>query len=116
LKKAAGKTVRSIVKLLIIGIARPRDELTVMFILEFTLKGPTTLSIQKKEQAEAESAFQMLVSALKGDNDGLIELTCDHQTNKKVALLGSSVLSVQMYEKTSGGAGGRAPGFFAPNA
>jgi hypothetical protein len=97
-------------------IARPQDELTVMFILEFTLKGPSTLSIQKKEQADAESAFQQLLNGLNGNNDGLIELTCDHQTNKKVALLGSSVISVQVYEKTSGGAGGRAPGFFAPNS
>lgn len=87
-----------------------------MFILEFTLKDtPGTLSIQKKEQSDAETAYQKLVNALKSKSDDLIELTCDHQTNKKVALLGSSIASVQMYEKTSGGAGGRAPGFFAPN-
>jgi hypothetical protein len=88
-----------------------------MFILEFTLKDtPGTLSIQKKEQSDAETAYQQLVGALKSKSDDLIELTCDHQTNKKVALLGSSIASVQMYEKTSGGAGGRAPGFFAPNS
>jgi hypothetical protein len=87
-----------------------------MFILEFTLKdSPAPLSIQKKEQSEAEAAYQKLVSALKSSNPDLIELTCDHQTNKKVALLGNALVSVQMYEKTSGGAGGRAPGFFAPN-
>lgn len=87
-----------------------------MFILEFTLKDtPGTLSVQKKEQSDAETAYQQLVGALRTKSDDLIELTCDHQTNKKVAILGSSLVSVQMYEKTSGGAGGRAPGFFAPN-
>jgi hypothetical protein len=85
-----------------------------MFILEFTLKNtPGTLSVQKKDQESAEAAYQQLVSALTTNSDQLIELTCDHQTGKKVALLGSSVLSVQMYEKTSGGASGRTPGFFA---
>ena len=85
-----------------------------MFILEFTLKNiPGTLSVQKKDAEAAEAAYQQLTDALKTNSDQLIELTCDHQTGKKIAVLGSSVISVQMYEKTGGGAGGRAPGFFA---
>ena len=85
-----------------------------MFILEFTLKNISgTLSVQKKDAEAAEAAYQQLTNALKTSSDELIELTCDHQTGKKIAVLGSSVISVQMYEKTGGGAGGRAPGFFA---
>ena len=47
-------------------------------------------------------------------DNGYVQPSIPHiRTGKKIAVLGSSVISVQMYEKTGGGAGGRAPGFFA---
>ncbi len=46
-------------------------------------------------------------------SDQLIELTCDHQTGKKVSVLPGAICAVQIYEKTAGGTSGRTPGFFS---
>jgi hypothetical protein len=86
-----------------------------MYILEITLKGtPAGLTVQKKEEADANAAYQQVVSAMKtASNEQLLELTCDHQPGKKVSVFSSAICAVQMYEKSSGGASGRTPGFFA---
>jgi hypothetical protein len=86
-----------------------------MYILEITLKGtPAGLTIQKKEEGEANNAYQQVLSAMRsGSSDQLLEMTCDHQSGKKVAVFGNAICAVQMYEKTAGGASGRTPGFFA---
>ncbi|MBD2325902.1 hypothetical protein [Alkalinema sp. FACHB-956] len=85
-----------------------------MFILELTLKEtPVTLTVQKKEKADAEGDYQRVISAMKSSSIELLELTCDHQVGKKVAVFNSAICAVQVYEKTSGGTSGRTPGFFA---
>jgi hypothetical protein len=86
-----------------------------MYILEITLKGtPAGLSVQKKEEADANAAYQQVTSAMKAaSSDQLLELTCDHQTGKRVSVFSSAICAVQMYEKSSGGSSGRTPGFFA---
>jgi hypothetical protein len=86
-----------------------------MYILEITLKGtPAGLSVQKKEEADANAAYQQIISAMKSaSSEQLLELTCDHQTGKRVSVFGSAICAVQIYEKSSGGSSGRTPGFFA---
>ncbi|MEB3294948.1 MAG: hypothetical protein VKJ24_17465 [Synechococcales bacterium] len=85
-----------------------------MYILELSLKGsPSGLTVQKKEQADAEATYQKIVEGIKSSSESLLELTCDHQAGKKVSVLSSAIAAVQVYEKTSGGASGRTPGFFA---
>jgi hypothetical protein len=86
-----------------------------MYILEITLKGtPASLMVQKKEEADATAAYQQVVTAIKSPTSShLIELTCDHQTDKKLSVLASEICAVQVYEKTAGGTSGRTPGFFA---
>jgi hypothetical protein len=85
-----------------------------MYILEITLKGtPAGLTVQKKEEADANTAYQQVITGMKATTDQLLELTCDHQPGKKVSVFGSAICAVQMYEKSSGGTSGRTPGFFA---
>jgi hypothetical protein len=86
-----------------------------MYILEITLKGtPAGLTVQKKEEADANAAYQQVTTAMKAaSTDQLLELTCDHQPGKKVSVFSSAICAVQLYEKSSGGTSGRTPGFFA---
>lgn len=85
-----------------------------MFILELTLKNnPLSLSVQRKTAEEAEATFQQILEAMKSGNNPLLELTCDRQTDKKLAVFADSLSAVQIYEKSSATASGRPPGFFA---
>ncbi|MEM1425527.1 MAG: hypothetical protein AAGF75_03085 [Cyanobacteria bacterium P01_H01_bin.130] len=86
-----------------------------MFTVEVTLKTvPATVSVQRKELSDAEALYQQLLGALRDENLGVIELTCERQEDKKVAFLGSQVLSVQLSGKAkSSSSGGRPPGFLA---
>jgi hypothetical protein len=86
-----------------------------MFILEINLKNtPVTLSVQKKTGEDAEAAYQQVLEALRSGSNKLVELTCDHQTSKKLAILSGDIAAAQVYEKSSTAtSSGRPPGFFA---
>jgi hypothetical protein len=85
-----------------------------MFILELTLKNtPLSLSVQRKSAEDAEKTYQDIVTAMKSGTNQLLELTCDRQSDKKLAIFSDSLAAVQMYEKSSATASGRPPGFFA---
>jgi hypothetical protein len=86
-----------------------------MFIIDLTLKGTAmTLSVQRKAQADAVAVYQQVLDALRSGNPVLLELTCEQQPEKKLAVLVSEISGVQMYEKSStAAASGRPPGFFA---
>ena len=88
-----------------------------MFTIEFTLKHTAMpLSVQKKEQEAAEALYSSFVNTLRSGSGQWIEVTCDQQPNKKITLLSSEVIAVQVFEKVAGVAGGRPPGFFALTA
>ncbi|MBW4443937.1 MAG: hypothetical protein KME10_22465 [Plectolyngbya sp. WJT66-NPBG17] len=83
-----------------------------MFILELTLKGnPLSLSIQRKSAEEAESTYQEILGAMKSGNNPLLELTCDRQPDKKIAVFADNLAALQVYEKSSANASGRPAGF-----
>jgi hypothetical protein len=86
-----------------------------MFIIDVSLRNtPATLSVQKKSAEDAEATYQQLLGAIRSGERQLLELTCEHQAGKKVVALGSEIVAVQMYEKSSTAtASGRPPGFFA---
>ena len=48
---------------------------------------------------------------MKNGTQKLIELNCENVEDKKIAVLVSEILAVQMYEKTSASNGGKRPGF-----
>jgi hypothetical protein len=85
-----------------------------MFIIELTLKNtPVPLSVQRKSAEDAEATYKEVLEAMRSGDSQILELTCDRQPEKKMALLSDGIAAVQMYEKSSSTAGGRPPGFFA---
>jgi len=86
-----------------------------MFTIDLTLKNmPFPLSVQRKSAEDAEALYQQIMTAMRSGNPDIIELTCDRQTEKKVAIRSSEISGVQMSQKAStAAAGGRPPGFFA---
>ncbi|MEO1069008.1 MAG: hypothetical protein AAFW95_07785 [Cyanobacteria bacterium J06638_6] len=86
-----------------------------MFTIELTLKHtPMPLSVQKKEQSDAEATYNAVVEAIRSGGSQLVELMCDQQPNKRVSVLGSELAAVQIFEKSgTATASGRPPGFFA---
>lgn len=84
-----------------------------MFTIDITLKGtPLTLSVERKESAAAEALYSQLIQAMKTGEPTAIELTCDRQTEKKIAVLSSQISAIQISDKSSAGGSGKPPGFW----
>ena len=82
-----------------------------MYLIELALKlSPMPLSVQRKELGDAKKLYESIKNALDKGEPKLLEIFCEQIEDKKIAVLLSEVLAVQMYEKTSG-AGNRRPGF-----
>jgi len=85
-----------------------------MFTIELTLKSnPLGLSVQRKEAADAEAVYKQILNAMEATNPKTLELTCERQPEKKIAVLSSEISAVQMSEKAGGATGGKVPGFWA---
>ena len=83
-----------------------------MYLVELALRmNPVPVSVQRKEQADAEALYQQVRQALEQGQPRLLELTCEKVVGKKVSLLISEVLAVQLYEKTAATGGSKRPGF-----
>ena len=83
-----------------------------MYLIELALKlSPLPLSVQRKELGEAKALYKSLKDTLLTGDPKVIEIHCEQAEDKRIAVLASEVLAVQMYEKTSGAAGSRRPGF-----
>jgi hypothetical protein len=84
-----------------------------MFTIELTLKGtPIALSVQRKEADKAEALYRQILKAMNSNSPQILELTCDREPEKKIGVLGSEISAVQISEKSSTAASGRAAGFF----
>lgn len=85
-----------------------------MYTIELTLKGnPLGLSVQRKELADAEAVYQEILTAMEAANPKTLELTCERQPEKKIAILSSEISAVQLSDKAGATTGGKAPGFWA---
>ena len=83
-----------------------------MYLIELALKlSPLPLSVQRKQLNEAQALYKSLKETLKTGDPKVIEIDCEQVQDKKIAVLASEVLAVQMYEKTTGAGGSRRPGF-----
>ncbi|MFN3926503.1 MAG: hypothetical protein ACK4QL_04080 [Pseudanabaenaceae cyanobacterium] len=81
-----------------------------MYTIELTLKNnPIALSIQKKDPETAHQVYTDIVQAMTTHPPKILELTCDKQEGKKLAVLSSELSAVQIAEKagatTNTGAG-----------
>lgn len=85
-----------------------------MFTIDIVLQDiPLPISVQRKEAEAAESLYQEITQAMSSGNDKLIELTCDKDEDKKVAVKGHLICAISINKKSGGMAEGRVPGFFA---
>ena len=72
---------------------------------------PLPISIQRKEAADADKAYQQIMSAMSTASPAVIELTCEKQEGKKVAIASAAIAAVVMSQDTGANAS-RAAGFF----
>jgi hypothetical protein len=77
----------------------------LMYTVELTLKNnPIALSVQRKEQEQAEALYREIATAIADSNPKLLEITCEKQEGKKVSVLVSEISAVQVSEKSGASA------------
>ncbi len=69
------------------------------------------MSVQRKELKNAQSLYNHVRESMAKGQPSLLELTCDQVEEKKIAVLCSEIMAVQIYEKTALVAGTKRPGF-----
>lgn len=85
-----------------------------MFTIDIVLQDiPLPIQVQRKEAEAADSLYQQIRSAMESGSNELIELTCDKDEDKKVAVKGNLICAISVNKKSGGMAEGRVPGFFA---
>ncbi|WP_318719511.1 MULTISPECIES: hypothetical protein [unclassified Roseofilum] len=86
-----------------------------MYVIDVVLRNnPIPLSVERKSEEDAQGLYAQILEAMRSSESEVIELKCDRQTEKTVALLSSEITAVQKAEKTgTTAASGRPPGFFA---
>ncbi|XHU95683.1 MAG: hypothetical protein JJP05_08350 [cyanobacterium endosymbiont of Rhopalodia gibba] len=85
-----------------------------MISIDLTLKYTSILiSVQRKETEDADSLYEKIISAMRSETSELIELTCEKQTEKKVAVMSDQISAVILSQKDGAASAGRVPGFFS---
>jgi len=83
-----------------------------VYVVELALRmSPMPISVQRKESGDAESVYQQVRQALEQGQPRLLEMTCEKVEGKRLSVLTSDVLAVQIYEKTAASVGSKRPGF-----
>jgi hypothetical protein len=83
-----------------------------MYVLELSLRlSPMPIAVQRKELADAQALYGEVRHALESGHPKVLELSCEKEEHKRISLLSSEIVAVQIYEKIAGGGGARRPGF-----
>ena len=86
-----------------------------MYCIELTIKlSPLPLVVQRKEHGDAQRLYSEVIDSIRKGNERLLELTCEKVEDKKITVLVSEIIAVQIYEKTSSSTSKR-PGFSFQN-
>lgn len=92
------------------------NTLLSVYVVELALRmSPMPISVQRKESGDAESVYQQVRQALEQGQPRLLEMTCEKVEGKRLSVLTSDVLAVQIYEKTAASGGSKRPGFSLDN-
>ena len=87
-----------------------------MYSLELTIKlSPLPLIVQRKEHGDAKRLYSEVIDIIKKGNQRLLELTCEKVEDKRITVLVSEIIAVQIYEKTSSSGSSKRPGFSLQN-
>ena len=85
---------------------------SAMYVVELSLRlTPMPISVQRKELEPAQALYEDVVRALESGSPKLLELTCEKDPQKRIRLLTSEVVAVQIFEKSTIGGSGKRPGF-----
>ncbi len=83
-----------------------------MFSIDMIVKNtPVSLSVQRKSVEDAEAVYQQVLEAMRNSQPQILELTCEKNTEKKVAVISSEISGVVISQKSGTASTGRAPGF-----
>ncbi len=83
-----------------------------MYSIELIIKlSPLPLTVQRKEHEDAKRLYSEIIDTIQKGNQKFLELTCEKVEDKKISVLVSEIIALQIYEKTSSGAGSKRPGF-----
>jgi len=73
-----------------------------MFTIELSLKGnPLPVIVERKEKDDAHNLFKSIVETIGSGHPNILQLTCEKQLEKNVAILTEQICGVQMSEKSS---------------
>ena len=87
-----------------------------MYSIELTIKlSPLPLIVQRKELRDAQKIYAEVIDSIRKGNQRILELTCEKVEDKRITVLVSEIIAVQIYEKTSGSCGSKRPGFSLQN-
>ena len=88
-----------------------------VYVVELSLRlSPMPVSVQRKELGDAQSLYAEIKKALETSEPRVLELTCEKAEEKRVSLLSSELVALQIYEKSAAGGGGsKRPGFTFDN-
>ena len=83
-----------------------------MYSIEIAIKlSPLPLIVQRKEHGDAKRLYSEIIEVIQKGNQRLLELTCEKVEDKKITVLVSEIIAVQIYEKTSSSGTSKRPGF-----
>ena len=97
-----------------------KNQIVIRFLkvysIELTIKlSPLPLIVQRKEHRDAQRLYAELIDSIKKGNQRLLELTCEKVEDKKITVLVSEIVAIQIYEKTSSSGSTKRPGFTFQN-
>ena len=83
-----------------------------MYSIEIAIKlSPLPLIVQRKDHGDAKKLYSEIIEVIQKGNQRLLELTCEKVEDKKITVLVSEIIAVQIYEKTSSSGTSKRPGF-----
>ena len=83
-----------------------------VYVLELSLKlSPMPIAVQRKELADAQALYDHVRQVLDSGHPRVLELSCEKEEHKRISLLSSEIVAVQIYEKSAIGGGSKRPGF-----
>ena len=85
-----------------------------MISINLMLKySPVPVSVQRKEAEEAEKLYAEILAAMRSPSPQLLELACDKQEGKKIAILSDQISAAILSGKDDATSPGRGAGFFS---
>ena len=83
-----------------------------MYVVELSLRlSPMPIAVQRKELADAQALYGDVKQALESGHPRVLELHCEKEEHKRISILSSELVAVQVYEKSAVGGGSKRPGF-----